>query len=226
MLKIGHRGNGASYGENTMLSFKLAFLAGANGIEYDVRATKDGQLVVVHDETVNRTTNGAGAVSDYTYEELRQLNAGFIERIPLFEEVLFKFHDKAFQNVEIKDKRIAEKILHTIECYGPPDAKNILVSAFDWDELKPITLANIPTALLADKEKIDELGEYGFITEASRRGASAINPEFTAVTPSLIFLARKAGLKVYSWTVDEPNDIARMKEFGVDGIISNYPKRL
>lgn len=225
--RIGHRGRPGNprYGENTILSFDLAFRAGANGIEYDVRTTKDGQLVIMHDSTLNRTTNGTGGVSDYTYKELCDFDAGYGERIPLFEDILYRYHERGFQNIEIKDARIGKEIREVLSGIEGIE-RNVLVSAFEWSELEIFQPTAIPTALLADKEKIDELGEYGFVAEALRRGAKAINPSFKAVTLSLVTLAHGHNLDVYVWTVNEEIDIALMKAIGVDGIISDFVERL
>lgn len=224
-LRIGHRGCGEDYGENTILSFELAVRAGANGIEYDVRETKDGQIVVIHDDTIDRTTNGKGKVSDHTYEELLQFNAGYRERISLFEDVLLKFRDRIFQNIELKEKGIAQKVLGILQ-KNLGDNNGILISSFFWSELTPISSANMPTALLADEATIRALSEYGFIARALRYGANAVNPSFEATTPALVAHAHGHNISVYPWTVNKKTDIALMKFMGVDGIISDYPERL
>lgn len=227
-LKIGHRGRpgNSRYGENTVLSFELAIRAGANAIEYDIRKTKDGKLAVTHDDAISHTTNGTGKVSDYTYEELLRFNAGYGERIPLLEDVVRQFHERVFQNIEIKETGIAGEVLKILSGVKGIET-GILVSAFDWNELTVFaTQEQIPTALLAEEENIEKLGEYGFILRALRHGASAINPSFTATTPSLIALAHKHDLNVYPWTVNEKSDIECMKYMGVDGIISDFVERL
>lgn len=221
-LKIGHRGCGKGYGENTALSIHLGLLAGADGIEYDVREAKDGTIVLIHDDTIDRTTTGAGKVSDYTYAELRQFNAGYKESIPLLENIC-SLRRHCFHNIELKEA-IGEEVLPIITKYLHPD--QVIISSFNWDDLALFVPTEIHTALLADEEKVQDMGDYGFITEAVHRGATAINPHFTAATPSLVELAHKHGLQVYVWTVNEPKDIARMKKIGVDGIISDFVERL
>lgn len=221
-LKIGHRGNGAGYGENTALSINLALLAGADGIEYDVRKTKDGQIVLMHDENIWRTTNGGGKVSHHTYEKLKQLNAGYGECIPLLDDVFRRFGN-CFHNIELKEN-IGEKVIHLVTKHGMTE--RVLVSSFNWSDLIPFSETEIPTALLAGEEEVQKWGESGILNYASYYKASAMNISFKAVTPSLVELAHKYALKIYPWTVDEPNDIALMKKYGVDGVISNYPERL
>ncbi len=221
-LKIGHRGRGQDYGENTILTIHLGVLAGADGVEYDVRKTRDGKIVLIHDDTIDRTTDGTGKVSDYTYEELSQFNAGYQSCIPLLENVLRLFNH-CFHNIELKEP-IGEDVLKLITKHIPEE--RVLVSSFNWDDLTPFVFTNIPTALLAGEEKVRELGEAGCVAAALARGGKAINPHFSVTTPSLVALAHKHGLKVYVWSVNEPDDIARMKKIGVDGIISDYPERL
>jgi glycerophosphoryl diester phosphodiesterase len=208
-----------------MLSFDLAVRAGATGIEYDVRKTKDGRIVVHHDEAIDRTTNGTGKVRDLAYHELRKFNAGFGECVPRFEDVLYRFRERIFQNIELKEPGMSEEIIEILS--GIQDIeKYILVSSFEWNELVPFASARIPTALIADKETIQNRGEHGLINEAQYRGANAINPHFSETTPALVELSHKYNLGVYVWTVNEPNDIARMKKLGVDGIISDFAERL
>jgi glycerophosphoryl diester phosphodiesterase len=224
-LKIGHRGCGKGYGENTMLSLELALRAGAQGVEYDVRKTKCGRIVLMHDETLSRTVkNGIGKVSAYTYAEIKSFNAGYGESIPLLSGVLQGFKT-CFHNIELKEN-VGPEVVQLIKRYKLQD--QVLVSSFDWDSLAPVAQAGISIALIADAQKIKEMGENGFVRTAVNLGATAINPHFSAVTPSLILLAymEDTALKIYPWTVDEPNDIAQMKKMGVDGIISNFPERL
>lgn len=221
-LKIGHRGHGIGSGENTLLLIDLGLRAGADGVEYDVRKTKDGKIVLIHDETVDRTTDGTGKVADYTYEELKRLNAGYREHVPLLVDALHQFN-YCFHNIELKEP-VGEEVLPIITKYLPRD--QVLVSSFNWNALAVFALTNVPTAFLADGGKIRELGESGFVAVALARGAKALNINFSAITPSLVKLAHKHNLKVYAWTANERGDIMRMKQRGVDGIISDYPERL
>ncbi len=219
ILKIGHRGHGVGYGENTSLAIRLGLLAGAAGAEYDVRMTKDGKIVLMHDLDISRTTNGTGKVSDYTYEKLQKFNAGYGDCVPLLENVLHQFSG-FIHNIELKEN-IGEQVVRIVKRCEMTD--RVLVSTFNWDDLAPFAGTGIPTALLADADKVRGLGEHAFVAEALRRNAKAVNPHFTAVTQSLINYAHRFKIKVYPWTVNEPQDIARMKALGADGIISDYP---
>lgn len=221
-LKIGHRGNGAGYGENTLDGIHHAYLAGANCCEYDVRMTRDRITVLMHDPNINRTTNGTGRVRDYTYDELEKFNAGYGDTIPTLENV-FRHFDYRFHNIELKEP-IGKEVLELIIKYALED--RVFISSFNWDDLSIFRGTTIPTALLVDKEKINALGHVRLVEEAVSRGVFAINPHYLALTPSLISLAHQKDIRIYPWTVNKPKTVALLKSWGVDGIISDFPERL
>lgn len=239
-LRIGHRGRPGEprFGENTLLSFRKAVLLGANAIEYDLRRTRDGKIVVIHDATVDRTTNGKGAVSDLSYDELLELDAGFGEPIPLWRDVLREFSWRnVFQNIELKEAGLSAEVLQIIREEGLEGS--VIVSAFDahddpsgndgtvlWDDLALFPKNKIPVALLAGEERIARMGEPWFIASAKERSSNAVNPSFQAITPSLVSLAHRSGLKVYVWTVNTPSEIERSKKCGVDGIFCDMMENL
>lgn len=236
MLKIGHRGapGNPRYGENTILSFEKAIWKGANALEFDVRRTKDGKLVVIHNLSVKRTTNGSGNVCDLTYRQLSELDAGFGEKIPLLEDVLTDFAARAFLNIHIKEDGIAEDVLKMIQFYCLRD--QVLISAFDsddndpdedssWDQLKTFR-GEAPIALLARESKINQMGWPVFLEEALRRQAFAIHPEHTAVYQEAIKIAHDRGLLVNVWTANDPRRIRELHEMGVDGACSDFPELL
>src|SRR5262249_22169220 len=147
---FGHRG-APGYprrAENTIGSFRKALQAGAGGIEFDVRRCADGQIVVIHDDTIDRTTNGRGRVAELTYDELRRYDAGGGEAIPLLDKVLDEFGRKCLLNVELKDPGIAGEVKDLILRRGL--AGQVIVSCFDWNEL-PFLAPEIPIGLLATK---------------------------------------------------------------------------
>ena len=141
MLSIGHRGRPGKprYGENTIFSFDMALRAGAKALKFDVRMTKDGQLIVIHDLDIARTTNGKGNVRAFTYEDLVQFNAGFGDRIPLLSEVLERYSVGVLLNIEIKESGIEKKVLDSIQSCVKlhPFAQKVMVSAFDSDDNDP-----------------------------------------------------------------------------------------
>src|SRR5262249_20682605 len=152
MLIFGHRG-APGYprrAENTCASFRKALRSGASGLEFDVRRCGDGRLVVVHDETIDRTTNGRGRVGKLSYEELRRFDAGFGEPIPLLTDVLDEFGGRCLLNIELKDAGIASDVKELV-LQRQLDA-HVIVSAFEWNELQRLG-PEIPIALLSSKSK-------------------------------------------------------------------------
>src|SRR5688572_18739420 len=132
MLIFGHRGAPGfpRRGENTIKSFNKALAAGADGIEFDIRRCADGRIVIIHDDTVDRTTNGKGFVAALAYRELAQLDAGEGETIPLLSEVLDRFGQKCILNIEIKDPGLGPDVRKLI--LDRRVTANTIVSAFDW----------------------------------------------------------------------------------------------
>src|SRR5262249_7557014 len=201
--------------ENTIGSFKKALLYGATGIELDVRRAGDGRLVVIHDETIDRTTNGRGRVRDFTSEELRQFDAGCGEPIPLLTDVLDEFGARCLLNIELKDPGIARDVKRLVlERRLEP---HVIVSAFDWEELRPL-VPEIPIALLSSKL-------WNLVRRAEQFGASAIHPRRNIVTRRLLASAREAKLHVHVWTVNDPAEMSRFRELGIDGIFTDFPER-
>lgn len=244
MLKIGHRGAPGYFGvgENTISSFNRALWKGADAIEFDVRRSKDGHIVVIHDASVDRTTNGRGLVKDYTAMQLRALDAGFGDFIPKLSHVFEHFGNRCLLNIEIKELDIAKDILQLIREYDVCD--RVIVSAFDnddedegssscWDELGAFTSA-IPIALVATLPKIVRLEERhkagekhkGFVDEAIRRKAFAIHPQFQAVNPLMVDYAHARGILIYAWTVNSISQAELAQRMKVDGVFSDCPEIL
>jgi glycerophosphoryl diester phosphodiesterase len=220
---IGHRGAMGYAPENTLASFQLALEMGAHCIELDVYAV-DGELVVFHDDTLERTTNGTGTVMGQTFTALRQLDAGSGERIPTLDEVIRLVDKQAGINIELKGPNTADPVMETItrmRSAGWSD-ELILVSSFDH-------------AQLARARELDpgvRLGALYFespakgLVDVRAMGAYALHPGAWFVDESLVAEAQAAGLKVYVYTVNEPAEIERMRQLGVDGVFTNYPDRV
>lgn len=201
--------------------------AGAVMCELDVQVARDGVLVVIHDETVDRTTDGRGRVAEMTVQELKLLDAGIKfgarfagERIPTLEEVFDVLGDRCSLNLELKAGGAATpvcRIMRERKAY-----ETTIVSSFDWDALERIKAidAAIRIGVLSDK-RADAM-----IAAARALGAWAVNPRYDLCTMELVMEARRHGLKVLAWTVDEPTLMSRMIANGVDGIMTNYPDRL
>jgi len=195
--------------------------------ELDVQATRDGAVVVIHDETVDRTTNGTGAVARLTLDEIRQLDAGLKkgeafrgERIPTLDEVLKAVKGKLGLNIEIKEGAVERQVCELMRSYDALGTS--MVSSFEWKVLEIVQSidSEIKLALLAEKDR--EL----LIDAATSMRAYAVNPRFDMVDAAFCDKAHSRGLKVLVWTVDAPEAMRILVRHGVDGIMTNYPARL
>jgi len=138
MIIFGHRGAPGypRHGENTITSFKKAIQCGATGLEFDVRRCFDGRLVVIHDDTIDRTTDGKGRVAALSYEQLRRFDAGFGDPIPMLTDVLDQFGAECLLNIEMKEAGIASDIKSLV--LERRLERRVIVSAFDWNDLAPL----------------------------------------------------------------------------------------
>ncbi|MDT8716170.1 glycerophosphodiester phosphodiesterase [Clostridium sp. 19966] len=231
-LNYAHRGASGYCPENTMSAFIKAIELGCDAIETDVQMTSDGELVLIHDETVNRTTNGTGYVKDYDFSSLSKLDAGswfnsafHSERIPTAEEliilakknnILINFEIK---NNDVKYPGIEEKLINLIKKHAMEH--NVILSGFDHYSMvycKKIC-KNIRTALLYS-DTLYKPSEY-----CRYVCADAIHPYFKHIDKKIISEAHKKNILVNVYTVNEISDIERLISWGVDGIITNYPDR-
>ncbi len=225
VLRIGHRGAMGYEPENTVRSFRKALELGCDMVELDIHACKTGELVVIHDPTLERTTNGKGPVRERTLDELRSLDAGKGERIPLLEEVLNLVQGKAAVNIELKGAVTARPLSRLIDrlCNEKGwSSETFLVSSFDHEELSAFRKLDpeTPVGILFDENP------PGLLEFALSLQAHSLHPSYRIVTPELVNAAHEQKIKVYAWTVDEPDDIEKMKRLNVDGIFSNFPDRI
>src|SRR3954447_3335056 len=135
MLIYGHRGLSGGFPENTLLAFREALAAGVDGIEFDVHATSDGVPVVIHDRSLERTTNGTGYVDEVPLSHLRDLDAGQGERVPTLEETLALIGDRVHLDIEVKQSGIAEAVLRVLRAHAET---RWAISSFDWDTLRTL----------------------------------------------------------------------------------------
>lgn len=224
-LHIGHKGTAGYAPENTLASFQKALNLSVDMIELDVHKSKSGEIVVIHDNTVDKTTNGSGKVGELTLKELKKLDAGNGERIPTLTEVLDLVDNKIKINIEIKTRDATKRVVKIIEEYVQKNYtyKSFLVSSFDYRNLIKVKLLNfkIPLGVIT-KRKLILLN----LLFAQLVNAYSINILYTSVSKKIIKQAHALGLKVFVWTVNEPRDIERMKKLGVDGVFSDYPDRI
>ncbi|HQV71311.1 MAG TPA: glycerophosphodiester phosphodiesterase family protein [Thermoflexales bacterium] len=222
MICIGHRGAMGYEPENTLRSFRKALDMGAPWVELDVYNVEN-QLVVIHDDDLDRTTNGKGAVMKHTVAQLRALDAGKGERIPFLSEVFDAVNRRAAVNVELKGPNTAELAIAEMRKRVAAGWKwsDLLISSFDHAqlhrarELEP----NVPLGVLVWGNAAP------FIKTALALKAVSLNPALQFTDKALVDEAHANGLKVFVYTVNEPDDIARMRAWGVDGVFTNFPDR-
>ena len=211
ILKIGHRGAAGYVPENTLASFEKAIALGVDMVELDVHCCKSGELVVIHDETVDRTTSGHGTVASMTLAELQALS------IPTLDEVIRLVDKRVMINIELKGKGTALPVGRMIE-----GNESFLISSFDHAQLLQLK-EHYPKLRRAPLLETLPKDASALIQEHS---PYALNPSFRKVTKAFIDAAHDAEVKIYVWTVNTPGDIARMRALGVDGIFSDYPDRI
>ncbi|MFH1092723.1 MAG: glycerophosphodiester phosphodiesterase family protein [Candidatus Omnitrophota bacterium] len=225
VLKIGHRGASGYEPENTLLSFQKALELKVDMIELDVQGCKSGQLMVIHDIKVDRTTNGTGYVCQKSFEELRTLDAGKKQKIPTLQEVLDLVDRKVKINIEMKSEGTASPIFNVIQKYVKQKGwgwDDFLVSSFNHYELQEFSrlTAQVKTGAIIAGIPI------GYAQCASDLNSYSLHPSKEFINQALVDDAHKRGLKVFAYTLNEPEDIQKVKILGVDGIFSNFPDRI
>ncbi|MEM1602801.1 MAG: glycerophosphodiester phosphodiesterase family protein, partial [Candidatus Bathyarchaeia archaeon] len=197
---IGHRGAAGLEPENTLRSIRRAIEIGVDRVEIDVRVTKDGRLVVIHDETVDRTTNGHGYVRDMTFEEIRKLDAGKGEKVPTLEEALNLTRGKVILQIELKVAEATEPTIELIEENGAE--REVVITSFIHSLLKKVRYLNpaIRTGALFFDVQED------IFERTISACAEAIHIYYRNITPKLVENAHKRGLKVVAWNPDEVGD--------------------
>ena len=224
-LKIGHRGAKGHILENSVTSFKKALEFGVDGVELDVHQCSSGELVVFHDFTVDRLTKETGEICNFSWSKLQQVKLNNGDGIPKLVDVIDLINRSCFINIELKGKNTAKETVKIIEAYV--NNKNLeydyfLVSSFQHRELEVVFKLNpkIHLAVLS-KANLEEA-----ISFANKIKAKAIHPNVALVTPKNVKHAQNLGYKVNVWTVNDIDEIERMKRYKVDGIISDFPDRL
>lgn len=234
VITVAHRGASGYAPENTMAAFEKAVEMKADYIELDVQLSKDGQLVVIHDTTVDRTTDGTGKVGSLTLEELRKLDAGSYfgpefagERIPTLEEVLDAFRGKTGILIEIKaphlypgiEQKVADALVE--RNMDKPENGKIIVQSFDFNSLKKFhhILPDVPIGVLtsgASHLTDPMLQEF-------KTFADYVNPNLAYVNKDLVNRIHALNMGIMAWTVRDQSQVGPLLEAGVDGIITDYP---
>lgn len=244
---IGHRGSAGSAPENTLASFELAVEQGADILESDVHVTADGVPVLIHDPCVDRTTDGVGRVDTLAFDALARLDAGFRfgedegfpergrgHRVPSLEEAFTRFPDARF-NLEIKAPGVAlaQRVLDLVARFDR-DGRTLLTAGEDADmtSLRSALAANtIAPAVGASLADILEVVRATLEARPPATDSMALQiPDSFAgnplVTPELVAHAHAHGIAVHVWTINEPADMRRLIDLGVDGLVTDHPERL
>ncbi len=230
---FAHRGFSGNYPENTMLAFRKALEAGCEGIEFDVHLTKDGEIVIIHDEAIDRTSGQHGLVKDMTYAELCRVDfsyryAGLVpfQRIPTLREYFELVKDwDICSNIELKTgvyeyPGIEQAVYNLIQEYHMED--KVIISSFNHHSvmrMKAIDPA-IPCGFLSETWILD-VGSY-----IESHQVEAYHPQFHMLTDAETADLKAHGREINTWTVNTPEDIREMIRLQVDGIISNFPDRV
>lgn len=221
LLRIGHRGAAGHAPGNTLLSFETALRLGVDLIEIDVQQTSDGHLIDLHDRNLRPSTNGNGPVESRTLDEIRKLRTvpGDLP-IPTLDETIACVNGRAGLMIEIKVPGIAEQTLQTIRGSGFPGST--YYASFLHEELLAIREldANAATIALLEGTPVN-MTAFALDAKATHAGLS-----IHSLSRRFVDALHEAGIQVFTWTVDEPEQIAFAKSCGVDGLISNFPERL
>ena len=215
MLKIGHRGAKGHSPENTLASFEKAIALGVDMIELDVWLSSDKIPMVIHDETIDRTTSKMGLVTDYNAKELQHLG------IPTLRDVFELVDNRCEINVEIKTFSATQAVLDLI-AKSSFDQSKILISSFDWNALQEVRFhdEDIRIGVLTETDLDLAMAFAKFIK------AEAIHPYYHLLTAENVEKIKVKGFKVFPWTINEPEDITFVKSLEVDGMITDFPERL
>ncbi len=219
---IGHRGASGYEPENTLKSFERAIEMGVSMIELDVYICASGEIVVIHDDSVDRTTDGTGLVEDGTWEELRQLDAGNGQRVPQLIQVFNLVDKRVAINIELKGSNTPKPVADLINTYVAKHQwsyDHFLISSFDHDLVEEFheLCPEVKIGLLFEEQTL------GVLDAVKRLKASYAIMDYYSVTKDFIADAHNQDIRVLGYTVNSKEVAEQLKEFGIDGIITDYP---
>ena len=226
-LSIGHRGAKGYVAENTYESISKAIELGVDGIEIDVFKCASGELVLFHDKNLKELTGESGLIENLNIRELEQFLVLGNYKIPTLTDVLIRIEKPLFVNIELKELNTAQatsKIIADISRSTSWSLEHFIVSSFNWDELELFRSIDKNTSvgvLVSKSMSINEAIEFG-----KKINAQAIHPNFKLLNDKAVKKIKNNGFKIYTWTVNNEDDINFMKKLKVDGIISDYPDRI
>jgi glycerophosphoryl diester phosphodiesterase len=221
MKIFAHRGVSGHYPENTLLAIQAAVDCGAYGIEIDVFAV-DGELIVIHDRQLKRTTKTIGNIEDYTLAQLQQLDAGKGQRIPTLWQVLQLINNRCVLNIELKGHDTADLLLQQLKRAHQElgtDLTKLLVSSFHHPLLQQIQQQQPALAIGALTACIP----LDYCDFATKLGAVSVHCDRAFIDEKMVQDAHQRGLEIFVYTVNDQREALRLKALGVDGIFCNYP---
>ncbi|MDX6181286.1 glycerophosphodiester phosphodiesterase family protein [Flavobacterium sp. Fl-77] len=224
-LKIAHRGAKGYEPENTLKAFQKALDLNADGIELDVHLSADGQIIVIHDETIDRMTNGKGLVNALSLSELKSFLIDGQYEIPTLREVFDLVNKKCLINIELKNFETSEKIVTLIEDYIVEknwNYEHFIVSSFDWNALQKVHDLNSKIQIGVLTEDDLDLA----LAFAENIQAKAIHPDYLLLNSENVKKMQDKGFLVLPWTVNTEEEIRKIKSYNVDGIISDFPDKI
>jgi len=226
-LSIGHRGAKGYVAENTYESISKAIELDVDGIEIDVFKCASGELVLFHDKNLQELTGKSGLIENLTIKELKNFLVLGKYKIPTLTDVLTRIEAPFSVNIELKGLNTAQatsQIIADLSKNTSWNIENFIISSFNWDELEQFRSIdkNTPVGVLVSKSmSINEAIEFG-----KKINAQAIHPNFKLLNDKAVKKIKNNGFKIYTWTVNNEDDINFMKKLKVDGIISDYPDRI
>ncbi len=225
LIKIAHRGFTKSFPENTIEAFQAAIDNNFDAIELDIQFSKDGHAIVFHDENLSRLTANFAEVNDLTLPELKELRIDKIYSIPTLAEVLEFIGGKSIVIVEIKDPKAVEEVVKQLEKSIKGDSRSynqFIISSFDWTVLTEVALLNsqIKLGVLT----FDEIEKALAFAEVIK--ADCIFPHFSLLNAEICEEISQKNIKIYPWTVNEIDDLQRIKTLKINGIISDFPQNI
>ena len=224
-LIIGHRGAKGHAIENTLTSIQKAIELGVDGVEIDIFRCLSGELVVFHDKSVEKLTDGRGFIEQLTLDSIKKLNISGLEKIPTLNEVLDLVNGEIILNIELKGLNtsfLTHQLLNSYFNLTNWEPEKIIISSFNWNELRAFYQLNkkVRIAILTKGDPIEA------IPIAKELNAFSINPNYVFLTKLNAAKIKNENISIYTWTVNQIKDINRVKRIGVDGIITDYPERI
>jgi len=220
MIITSHRGAGFLEPENTLRAIRRAIALEADQVEIDVQLTRDGHLVLMHDSTVDRTTNGTGNVADLTLDEIRRLDAGQDERVPTLEEALTLADGKITPQIELKAPGTADAVVQTLNAMGGVD--KVVLTSFLHQQLLEVQKLNRDIRLGALWGRLPP----DVVSRSQHLGVQALHIWHEFIDPSLVAAAHARNLLIRAWNANTEEEMQRLIDLGVDAIGSDRPDLL